>query len=436
MDRSPIVRTAGSLAVAAYPAREVRIRPARRRELLAHFSGAFDLSEGRGPSHAARVAFLGHQVALAAGLGAEGASRALEVGLLHAAGASLNLGLSEGDGAAWVAEQFALPEAVVDALRSVGERWDGRGDPLGRGGTDVPVEALCVAAAHWASEYADQVGHPLRARALLQRTDGDEVLRVAGPQISAALQQVLRDDETWLTFFGDDLPGAAARLGVTQGKPSRSQVQDAVAAMGAVIDASVREPGRAARVGSLSRALAADLGMSDGVCEVIELAGQLIDIGQLSLARSIVDKPSILTVDEMEQMRRHPGVGARLLEAIPGFEELTGWVEQHHERPDGRGYPEMLDGDDLALPGRILAVADAYWALRAHRPYRPAHSAAEAVAILRDGAGRQFDASVVEVLDLALQHAASLEDAGAHGFGAVDGGVAEELVDERGLRLV
>lgn len=406
MNTPPDHRTAGALALSASSrARELRVRPARRIDLVAHFSGAFDVAEGQDPGHAARVAYIGHQVADALQLGSEARTRVLYVGLLHAAG----LACSEDDpdaAAAWAAAEFGLDEQVVEATASVRERWDGRGDPEGRAGAEIPIEALCVRAAHWASEYADELDHPLRARAYLQRANEQEIVPVVGPAVAEALRTVLRDDATWLAVFGDDVPGTLARLGVGEGKPSRRRVQEAAQAMGAVIDAAVREPGRSSRIAAVASALCEELGFAEPAREAVAVAGRLLDIGQLGVPRRILDKPSILTVDEMELMRRHPVMGARLLEGIPGFDELTEWVEQHHERPDGRGYPEMLGDDELTLPPRILAVADAYWALRAHRPYRGAHSAEEALDILRGAAGRQFDADVVAALPAALERAA------------------------------
>ncbi len=403
MDREPVIQTIGALAVSTpFRARELRVRPARRIDLVAHFSGAFDLSERQEPGHGARIAYLAHRVAEELGMGAEERSSVLYVGLLHASGSSPALDGATVDLNAWVAERFGVGEGAREAVSAVSERWDGRGEPLGRAGTDIPLEALCVSAAHWASEYSDHVDHPLRARANLQRANGAELVPLVGPRVAGALYEVLRDDDTWLALFGDDPAGMVARLGVGEGKPSRRRVEEAVAAMGAVIDCSVREPGRAMRVSALARAMASQVGFSEGARDVIALAGHLLDIGQLGVPRRVLDKPSILTVDEMELMRRHPGLGARLLQRVPGFDEITEWVEQHHERPDGRGYPEMLGDEELGLPARILAVADAYWALRAHRPYRPAHTDEEAQAILRAGAARQFDADVVEILPEAL----------------------------------
>jgi len=406
MDRDPVIQTLGALAIATpYRSRELRVRPARRIDLVAHFSGAFDLAEHQDPGHAARVAYLAHRVAEELGMGAEERNSVLYVGLLHAAGISPALDGTEADTNAWVAERFGLGENVQEAARAASERWDGRGEPLGRVGTDIPLEALCVSAAHWASEYSDHVDHPLRARANLQRANGVELVPLVGAEVAGALYEVLRDDETWLALFSDDPAGMVARLGVGEGKPSRRRVEEATAAMGVVIDHSVREPGRALRVAALARAIAGQLGFAEGARDAIGLAGHVLDIGQLGVPRRVVEKPSILTVEEMELMRRHPGMGSRLLEHVPGFDEITEWVEQHHERPDGRGYPEMLDDEELGLPARILAVADAYWALRAHRPYRPAHTAEEALDILLAGAGRQFDAGVVGVLPEALASA-------------------------------
>lgn len=382
-------------------ARELRVRAARRRDLLAHFAGAFDLAEECAPGHAAGVAYLAHQVALALGLGPAGALHALDAGLVHASGEAINTGLTPSAGNAWVAAEFGLDEAACDIAAAVHERWDGSG-ALGRARTDIPAEALCVTAAHWVAEFADGIGHPLRARAQIGRSIEASLTPLVGPIVADALRTVLREDETWMTVFGDNLAGAVAQLGLTEVRPSVGQVYAAAHAMGQVIDASAREPGRALRVSVLASELAAELRMPEGACDLVGVAGYLLDIGQLGVPRGILGKPSILTVDEMELMRRHPGMGARLLESIPGFDELSTWVEQHHERPDGRGYPNMLDADELSLPALILSVADTYWALRARRPYRNGHSEEETLRILHESAGQHYDADVVSALEGAL----------------------------------
>lgn len=397
------LETEGALAYAAAPAEQaIRLHPARRIDILPHVSGAFDLAEQQPAGHAARVAYLAVRVADALALEVEARRRVLYAGLLHDAGIAVRVGDGHLDAGAWVAERFGLDVAVQEAILATHERFDGRGWPHGLTGAEIPIEALCVTAAHWACDYADQEENALRARWTLHQAPHGNVEALAGPDVADALLETLRDDRTWLALWDTDLPAVVARAGAAEERPARRTIGAVAAAMGEVIDASVRESGRAARVALLARALAGQLGLPSTVREAVGVAGHLLDIGQLGVPRDITEKPSILTVDEMELMRRHPGVGARIVRPAPGLGEVAPWIEQHHERPDGRGYPEMLTVDELSLPPRILAVADAYWALRARRPYRPAFDEAEAVELMRAGRGQQFDAAVVDVLTVAL----------------------------------
>ena len=157
---------------------------------------------------------------------------------------------------------------------------------------------------------------------------------------------------------------------------------------------------------SLASALAGELGLSAEECASVGIAGHVMDIGQLGVPRHIGEKPDILSVDEMEVMRRHPGWGAQLLDRVPGFGQVAEWVQHHHERPDARGYPFMLGGTDVPLPSYVLAVSDAYWALRADRSDRLALPAEEALRVIEDGVDEQFAQDVVGVLPAVL---ASLE---------------------------
>jgi HD-GYP domain-containing protein (c-di-GMP phosphodiesterase class II) len=129
--------------------------------------------------------------------------------------------------------------------------------------------------------------------------------------------------------------------------------------------------------------------------ERIRAAGVLHDIGKLGVADAVLKKPGALTDEEWAEMRRHPELGARILDHA-NLRDISGWVLAHHERIDGRGYPLGLSGADIPLEARILAVADAYEAMTADRAYRAAlgHDAAQEE--LRAGAGTQFDPEVVE----------------------------------------
>jgi HD-GYP domain-containing protein (c-di-GMP phosphodiesterase class II) len=140
--------------------------------------------------------------------------------------------------------------------------------------------------------------------------------------------------------------------------------------------------------------MAAQLGMSDEQVERLEVAGRLHDIGKIGLPSAVLRKPGPLGDTEMAQVRTHPEIGAEVLSGR-GLEDLRDWVAAHHERPDGRGYPAGLAGDEIPFEARILAVADAYEAMTADRVYSPGIGAKAARVELLRCAGTQFDSRVI-----------------------------------------
>ena len=410
-DRALLADGTTGAAYAAEPvAADADLQPLRRSELLAHLSAAFDLAEGRPEGHAARVALLGLEVARVLNLDRTTRERLFYAALLHDAHVVGERQEDRLEAAARAAIQLGLDAAVAQVIRATRERWDGLGQPDQLLDGQIPIEALCVAAAHWACDLAEDE-HPLRARTRLLHADDSELSRIGGPRVAAALREALRSDATWLHFWDDRLAAYAAREVVGDRPPAVLDVVEASAAMGDLVDAALREPGRARHVAETAVALADRLGLPEGQQRLLRVAGYLLDIGQLSVPREITEKPSILSVEEMEQMRRHPGLGSRIVERIPGMDQIALWIEMHHERPDGRGYPELLDADEIPMPPRILAVADSYWALRAERPYRPAMTADQALEVIDAGAGSQYDAAVANALQ-ALVRDADAEAAG------------------------
>jgi HD-GYP domain-containing protein (c-di-GMP phosphodiesterase class II) len=122
------------------------------------------------------------------------------------------------------------------------------------------------------------------------------------------------------------------------------------------------------------------------------------DVGLVSVPRSVLDKPGPLTGAERAVLERHPLVGARIVSAIPGLSHVGPWVRAAHERWDGRGYPDSLEGDEVPLIDRVAYAGAAYEAMTRERPYRPALSPSEARAELRAGAGTQFCERTVRAL--------------------------------------
>jgi diguanylate cyclase (GGDEF)-like protein/putative nucleotidyltransferase with HDIG domain len=162
----------------------------------------------------------------------------------------------------------------------------------------------------------------------------------------------------------------------------------------------VRDSGNAThchRVGRFAELIARELGMAPDSVERLRLAGILHDVGRVGVPDEVFKKEGPLSEEEWTWIRSHPAIGARMVETTH-FEDIRGWILCHHERPDGRGYPEGRVDPELPLEAKILAVADAYDAMTSERPYRQALSPDEAAEELRQGAGRQFDEQVVEAL--------------------------------------
>jgi diguanylate cyclase (GGDEF)-like protein/putative nucleotidyltransferase with HDIG domain len=171
----------------------------------------------------------------------------------------------------------------------------------------------------------------------------------------------------------------------------------AVLALTEVLD--IRDAGTAQHsqtVGRYAEAIARALELPDELVERVRLAGILHDVGKIAVPDAVLSKPGKLTDDEWDQMRKHPEVGALIVDGAE-LQDVAAWVGAHHERPDGAGYPRALAGDQIPLEARILAVADAYEAMTCDRVYRRALPVQVARDELRKGAGRQFDERVVDV---------------------------------------
>jgi HD-GYP domain-containing protein (c-di-GMP phosphodiesterase class II) len=167
--------------------------------------------------------------------------------------------------------------------------------------------------------------------------------------------------------------------------------KNTITALAAAIDA--KDPytcGHSQRVQEYTLLAGAFLSFSNEEMETLEYAGILHDVGKIAVDSRILNKPGPLTASEWEIMREHPIVGADLLTEIPFLEKSSGLVLCHHERFDGKGYPNGNKGEDIPLGARLIAVADAFDTMTTDRAYRPAMSVDAAVRELHSGAGSQF----------------------------------------------
>lgn len=145
------------------------------------------------------------------------------------------------------------------------------------------------------------------------------------------------------------------------------------------------------------------LGFSKEELLVLEQAALLHDIGKIGVPDHILRKPGPLTENEWELMRQHPDIGQEILEHIKVLHLEQNMVRHHHERYDGKGYPDRLKGEEIPIYSRILSVADSFHAMVSDRPYRKALSTEVAVEELKKNSGTQFDPKLVETFIQALQ---------------------------------
>ena len=149
--------------------------------------------------------------------------------------------------------------------------------------------------------------------------------------------------------------------------------------------------GHSERVALVSRHLAQQMGLSEKDVEQIYMAGLLHDVGKIGVPEAVLQKTGKLTPEEFEQMKRHPQIGARILQDIKQVREIVPGVLHHHERYDGKGYPTGLAGEKIPLMGRIICLADCFDAMTSNRTYRKALPLEVALTEIRRCSGTQFD---------------------------------------------
>lgn len=192
-------------------------------------------------------------------------------------------------------------------------------------------------------------------------------------------------------------------------------------AMSRAIDA--RDPytrGHSERVARLSFELAEILGLEETACQEIYVAGILHDVGKIGVPDRVLLKAGALSDEEFDIIKQHPEIGYRIVEQLGKLHFTLPGVLYHHERWDGRGYPQGLAGDDIPLMARIIAVADSFDAMTSSRPYRNAMPLSQACEIIHDGSGKQWDAMLVRCFQhWRQQRMASLPQLPANGVSLI-----------------
>jgi putative nucleotidyltransferase with HDIG domain len=192
------------------------------------------------------------------------------------------------------------------------------------------------------------------------------------------------------------IAGNALRRGLLMQVLQQAQLETVLALANAVNARDEYTGDHSKRLAPLAEATARRLGCSSDELEDIRWGALLHDIGKIAVPDPILLKPGPLTAAEWEIVRRHPEQGEAIVRTVDALRRTATLIRHHQERFDGKGYPDALDGDRIPLGARILAVVDAYSAIRDRRPYKDPRSHHEAVEELRRCKGSQFDPLVVE----------------------------------------
>jgi HD-GYP domain-containing protein (c-di-GMP phosphodiesterase class II) len=308
------------------------------------------------------------------------------------------------DRGAEIARMLFLTDETADAIRALDEHWDGRGQPSGLKGEEIPLlgRILCLAQT---VEIFHADGGVRAAWAVARRRCG----RWFDPALVDAFGAMRRDRDFWAALATPDVSAWEPPEQVLAVDESRlDRIAEAFAR---VVDAKSPYTARhSERVAELAVGTSVMLGLGALGLRDLRRAALLHDIGKLAISNRILDKPAKLTEEEFTKVREHPLYSLRILERAPCFSSIAWIAAAHHERLDGSGYPFGLGADKLTTPMRVLAVADVYEALTAERPYREALARPAAMEILGRDA---LDADAVAALEAFVTRGAAKARSGA-----------------------
>jgi putative nucleotidyltransferase with HDIG domain len=191
-----------------------------------------------------------------------------------------------------------------------------------------------------------------------------------------------------------------------------SQERISVATLEALVNAlEAKDPylrGHSARVADLAASIAAEMGFDDEAIERVRTAGRLHDIGKIGIREEILNKQGPLTDEEYEHVKQHVIVGSQILSPLTHLREVIAFVRSHHERWDGFGYPDRLEGDAIPYGARIIGAVEIYDALTTSRPYQEKMPPGTAVERMRDLIGSVLDPAVHRALETVIRHRPTL----------------------------
>ena len=297
------------------------------------------------------------------------------------------------DRGAEIALMIGLSHGTADAIRTLDEHWDGRGQPSGLAEEEIPLlgRILCLAQTVEIFHADGGVEAACAVAARRSRSWFD-------PDLVQALEGIGDDDGFWASLAEPD---------VTRWEPQDrvlalddDRLLQIATAFATIVDAKCPWTYQHSdRTSVVAVEIAATLGFDPDELDDLRYVSLLHDVGKLTVSNRILDKPARLTDAEYERVKEHPLFTQWVLERVSCFEALAPVAAAHHERLDGSGYPRGLTADELTMTMRVLAMADVYEALTADRPYRRALGDQDALDLIRLEVPDRLDADAFAALE-------------------------------------
>jgi len=240
---------------------------------------------------------------------------------------------------------------------------------------------------------------------------------VVGPEVAGVLRLVRKGGEP-LTIADGDLALMFARILATA-LENRTMVTnrekfylELVQTLADILDSrDASTQGQTKRARRLARAIGEEMGMPEEFIHYLEFAALMHDIGKIGIDESLLRKPTKLTPQEFEVIKKHPELGYKILAPVTMLAPVAPMVLYHQEWFNGKGYPEGLSGEEIPLGARIVAILDAWCAMTSARPWRPPLSHEEALTEITKGSGTQFDPQVVDAFLAVIDNDSLLAEA-------------------------
>jgi len=299
-----------------------------------------------------------------------------------------------------IARQMHFSERVADTILNLDEHWDGTGQPEKLEGKAIPTFSQIALMSQVVDVFFLGEGKETAIKAIQSRSG-----TWFAPNLVKAFLCVAKQDAFWQTLADPNLPQDIVQYEPTQEHrlADEDYLDDIAKGFAQVVDSkSPFTAGHSDRVTIFADLIAEQLGLSESHRRWLRRAALLHDIGKLGVSNAVLDKPGKLDDLEFAAIKKHPVYSRQILSNIAAFGDFVHVAGGHHERLDGKGYPDGLKGDQIDLETRIVTVADIFDALTADRPYRAAMPVEKAMAIMDDMVGCAIDEKCYAALKKAV----------------------------------